>query len=157
VSVCLSDADCVLNRLSGTETNELHGQHHPSVAIKFGAEPLVSRGQGRMELRFRIVGALVGFKYRIVLKEVDILVHPGQVIQQQEISFSPTDDPASNEITVEIVDGTQSVSIRFVIWVWDAHDFLSEDEALVARKDATFPRPKNEVLILKSQLHRGLI
>ena len=154
---CLSDADCVLNRLSGTETNELHVQHHPSVAIKFGAEPLVSRGQGRMELRFHIVGALVGFKYRIVLKEVDILVHPGQVIQQQEISFSPTDDPASNEITAEIVDGSKSVSIRFVIRVWDAHDFLSEDEALLARKDATFPRPKNEVLILKSQLHSGLI
>ena len=92
-----------------------------------------------------------------MLKEVDILVHPGQVIQQQEISFSPTDDPASNEITAEIVDGTKSVSIRFVIGVWDAHDFLSEDEALVARKDASFPRLKNEVLILKSQLHSGLI
>ena len=146
----------MLNRLSGTETNELHGQHHPSVAIKFGAEPLVSRGQGRMELRFHIVGALVGFKYRIVLQEIDILVH--RVIQQQEISFSPTDDPASNEITAELVefDGTKTELIRFAIGVWDAHAGLSEDEALVARYDATFPRPKSEVLILKSQIHSGL-
>ena len=53
---------------------ELHGEHHPAVAIRFGAEPLMASGRGRIELRFRVVGALIGFKYRIVLQEVDILV-----------------------------------------------------------------------------------
>jgi len=123
---------------------ELHGEHHPPVAIKFGAEPLVASGQGRMELRFHVVGALIGFKYRIVLQEADILVH--RVIQQREICFSPTDDSASNEITAELVmtDSTKTDSTRFAIGVWDAHAGLREDEALVARKDATFPRPKSE-------------
>jgi hypothetical protein len=127
-----------------SETKELHGEHHPPVVIKFGAEPLVASGQGRMELRFRVVGALIGFKYRIVLQEADILVH--RVIQQQEISFSPTDDSASNEITAEldIMYSTKTDSIRFAIGVWDAHAGLSEDEALVARKDATFPLLKCE-------------
>jgi hypothetical protein len=136
---------------------ELHGEHHPPVAIRFGAEPLVASGQGRMELRFRVVGALIGFEYRIVLQEVDILVH--RVIQQQEIRFSPTDGSVSTEITAELVefDGTKSDRIRFAIGVWDAHAGLREDEALVARKDATFPRLKSEVLILKSQLHSGLV
>jgi hypothetical protein len=51
-----------------------------------------------MELRFHVVGSLIGFKYRIVLQEVCILVH--QVIQLREISsLSPTDDSASNDIT----------------------------------------------------------
>ena len=123
---------------------ELHGEHHPPVAIKFGAEPLVASGQGRMELRFHVVGALIGFKYRIVLQEADILVH--RVIQQQEISFSPTDDSASNEITAELVmtDSTKTDSTRFAIGVWDAHAGLSEEEALVARKDASFPLFKRE-------------
>jgi hypothetical protein len=123
---------------------ELHGEHHPPVAIRFGAEPLVAIGQGRMELRFLVVGALVGFKYRIVLQEADILVH--RVIQQQEISFSPTEDSASNEITAElaIMDSTKTELIRFAIGVWDAHEGLSEEEALVAGKDATFPLLKRE-------------
>jgi hypothetical protein len=138
------------------EAKELHGEHHPPVAIRFGAEPLVASGQGRMELRFRVVGAVIGFKYRIVLQEADILVH--RVIQQQEISFSLIDDSASNEITAELVelDGIKTDLIKFAIGVWDAHAGLSEDEALVARKDATFPRLKSEVLILKSQIHSGL-
>jgi hypothetical protein len=157
------DAACVAN--SGTETQditqelhdkrhperthsientlhtikELHGEHHPLVAIRFGAEPLMASGQGRMELRFHVVGALIGFKYRIVLQEVDILVH--RVIQQQEISFSLTDDSASNEITAEldIMDSTKTDSMKFRIGVWDVHEGLSDDEALVARKVATFP------------------
>jgi hypothetical protein len=149
------DAVCVLNRLRCTETNDLHGEHHPPVAIRLGAEPLVAIGQGRMKLRFRVVGALIGFKYKIVLQEVDILVHPGEarVIQQQEISFSLIDDSASNEITAELVefDGTKTELIRFAIGVWDAHAGLSEEEALVARYDATFPRLKSEVQILKSK------
>jgi hypothetical protein len=86
---------------ASSETTELHGEHHPPVAIKFGAEPLVSRGQGRMELRFHVVGALIGFKYRIVLQEVDIRAH--RVIQQQEIRWSLFDDSALNEITAELV------------------------------------------------------
>jgi hypothetical protein len=136
---------------------ELHGEHHPPVAICFGAEPLMASGQGRMELRFHVVGALIGFKYRIVLQEVDILVH--RVIQQQEISFSLIDDSASNEITAElaIMDNTKTELIRFAIGVWDAHAGLREEEALVARYDATFPRLKSEVLILKSQIHSGLM
>ena len=137
--------------------NDLHGEHHPPVVIRFGAGPLVSRGQGRMELRFRLVGVLIGFNYRIVVQEVDILVH--RVIQQQEIRFSPTDDSAeaSTEITAELAirDSTKTDRIKFAIGVWDAHAGLSEDEALVARYDATFPRPKSEVLILKSQIHSG--
>ena len=135
---------------------ELHGEHHPPVAIRFGAEPLVASGQGRMEMRFRVVGALIGFKYRVVLQEVDILVH--RVIQQQEISFSLIDDSASNEITAElaIMDSTKTELTRFAIGVWDAHAGLSEEEALVARYDATFHFLKSEVLILKSQIHRGL-
>ena len=48
------------------EAKELHGEHHPPVVIKFGAEPLVASGQERMELRFQVVSALIGFKYRIV-------------------------------------------------------------------------------------------
>jgi hypothetical protein len=130
------------NKLHGKK--ELHGEHHPPVAIRFGAEPLMESGRGRIELRFHVVGALIGFKYRIVLQEFDILVH--RVIQQQEISFSPTDDSASNEITAEldIVDSTKTDSIKFAIGVWDAHEGLSEDEALVARKDATFPLLKCE-------------
>jgi hypothetical protein len=80
------------------------------------------------------------------------------VIQQQEISFSLIDDSASNEITAELVElaGIKTDLIKFAIGVWDAHAGLSEDEALVARKDATFPRLKSEVLILKSQIHSGL-
>jgi len=154
------DAVCVLNRMSRTETNDLHGEHHPPVAIRFGPEPLVAIGQGRMELSFHVVGAVIGFKYRIVLQEVGIPVHSGEprVIQQQEISFSLIDDSASNEITAELVelDGIKTDLIKFAIGVWDAHAGLSEDEALVARKDATFPRLKSEVLILKSQIHSGL-
>jgi hypothetical protein len=151
------DAVCVLNRLSRTEANELHGEHHPPVAIRFGAEPLVAGGQGRMELRFHVVGALIGFKYRIVLQEVDIPMH--RVIQQQEIRFSPIDDSASNEITAELVesDSTKTDRIKFSIGVWDAHAGLSEYEALLARKDSTFPRPNSEVLILISQLCSDLI
>jgi hypothetical protein len=81
------------------------------------------------------------------------------VIQQQEIRFSPNDDSASNEITAELVefDGTKTELIRFAIGVWDAHAGLSEDEALVARYDATFPRPKSEVLILKSQINSFIV
>ena len=43
------------------------------------------------------------------------------MIQQQEISFSPSDDSASNQITVELVefDGTKSDSIGFARGVWD--------------------------------------
>jgi hypothetical protein len=151
------DAVCVLNRLSRTEANELHGEHHPPVAIRFGAEPLVAGGQGRMELRFHVVGALIGFKYRIVLQEVDIPMH--RVIQQQEIRFSPIDDSASNEITAELVesDSTKTDRIKFSIGVWDAQAGLSEYEALLARKDSTFPRPNSEVLILISQLCSDLI
>jgi hypothetical protein len=110
-----------------------------------------------MELRFRVVGAVIGFKYRIVLQEADILVH--RVIQQQEISFSLIDDSASNEITAElaIMDSTKSDRIKFAIGVWDAHAGLSEYEALLARKDSTFPRPNSEVLILISQLCSDLI
>ena len=136
---------------------ELHGEHHPPVVIRFGAEPLVSRGQGRIELRFRVVGALIGFNYKIVVQQVDILVHRG--IHQREIRFSPTDDSASDEITAELVefDGTKTELIRFAIGVWDAHAGLSEDEALVARYDATFPRPKSEVLILKSQINSFIV
>jgi hypothetical protein len=136
---------------------ELHGEHHPPVAIRFGAEPLVAGGQGRMELRFHVVGALIGFKYRIVLQEVDIPMH--RVIQQQEIRFSPIDDSASNEITAELVesDSTKTDRIKFSIGVWDAHAGLSEYEALLARKDSTFPRPNSEVLILISQLCSDLI
>jgi len=133
-------------RVSETKNkrNELHGEHHPSVAIRFGAEPLVASGQGRMELRFRVVGALIGFKYRIVLQEVDILVH--RVIQQQETSFSLIDISASTEITAElaIMDSTKSDRIKFAIGVWDAHAGLSEEEALVARYDASFPLLKRE-------------
>ena len=134
------DAVCLLNRLSGTETNELHGQHHPSVAIKFGADPLVSRGQGRMELRFRIVGVLIGFKYRIVLQEVDI----SRVIQQQEISFSPIDVSAedSTEITAELdimyIRHHKTARIKFAIGIWDTHAGLSDDEGMVGRTNAWF-------------------
>ena len=45
------------------------------MGIRVCAEPLVASGQGRMELRFQVVGAVIGFKYRIVLQEVDIPVH----------------------------------------------------------------------------------
>jgi hypothetical protein len=127
-----------------SETNKLHGEHHPPVGIGFGAQPLVSRGQGRMELRFHVVGALIGFKYRIVLQEVDILVH--RVIQQQEMRWSLIDDSASNEITaaLAIMDSTKTDQFKFAIGVWDAHAGLSEEDALVARKDAMFPLPKHE-------------
>jgi hypothetical protein len=123
---------------------ELHGEHHPSVTIRFGAEPLVASGQGRMELRFCVAGDLIGFKYRIVLQEVDILVY--RVIQQQETSFSLIDISASTEITTElaIMDSTKSDRIKFAIGVWDAHAGLSEEEALVARYDASFPLLKRE-------------
>jgi hypothetical protein len=131
------DAACVAN--SGRETEDITQELHPPVASCFGAEPLVASGRGRMEFCFHVVGALVGFKYRIVLLAVDILVH--RVIQQQEIRFSPTDDSAFNEITAEldVRDSTKTDSIKFAIGVWDAHAGLSEEEALVARKDATFP------------------
>jgi len=139
------------------EAKELHGEHHPPVAIKFCAEPLVSSRHGRMQLCFQVVGALLGFKYRIVLQEVDIPMH--RVIQQQEIRFSPIDDSASNEITAELVesDSTKTDRIKFSIGVWDAQAGLSEYEALLARKDSTFPRPNSEVLILISQLCSDLI
>ena len=147
----------VSKRETEREAKKLHGEYHPPVAIQFGAEPLVSNPQGRMELRFHVAGALVGFKYRIVLQEIDILVH--RVIQQQEIRFSPIDDSASNEITAELVesDSTKTDRIKFSIGVWDAHAGLSEYEALLARKDSTFPRPNSEVLILISQLCSDLI
>ena len=138
------------------EAKELHGEHHPPVVIKFGAEPLVASGQGRMELRFHVVGALIGFKYRIVLQEADILVH--RVIQQQEISFSPTDDSASNEITAELdimyIRHYKTNHIRFGMGVWDAHAGLREDEALIARKDATFPLLKCEHALTTDNLCR---
>ena len=78
---------------------ELHGEHHPPVAIRFGAEPLMASGRGRMELRFHVVGALIGFKYRIVLQEVDAV--DNLMIQQKEITFSLFDALCSSEITAE--------------------------------------------------------
>ena len=60
----------VSERETVRETKELHCENHPPVAIKFGAEPLVTSRHGRMQLCFQVEGALIGFKYRIVLKEV---------------------------------------------------------------------------------------
>jgi hypothetical protein len=97
-----------------------------------------------MQLCFQVVGALIGFKYRIVLQEVDILVH--RVIQQQEISFSPTYGSASNVIRAElaILDSTKTDRFKFAIGVWDTNAGLGEEEALVARYDASVPLLKRE-------------
>jgi hypothetical protein len=104
----------------------------------------VASRQGRMQLCFQVVGALIGFKYRIVLQEVDILVH--RVIQQQEISFSPTYGSASNVIRAElaILDSTKTDRFKFAIGVWDTNAGLGEEEALVARYDASVPLLKRE-------------
>jgi hypothetical protein len=130
------------------------GEHHPSVAIRFGAEPLVSSGQGRMGLRFHVVGAVIGFKYRIVLQEIDpqvnrLIQQQGEygvynlkifrLIQQQEISWSPTDDSASNEITaamdVMYIRHYKTHGMTFAIEVWLIHAGLSEGEAMVGRNE----------------------
>ncbi len=98
-----------------------------------------------------------------MLQEVDILA---RVIQRQEISWSPTDDSASHEITAELDMSPVSPRwrrcislwparmcsrhcknhIELAIRVWDAHEGLSEDEALVAKKSATFPLKCEHVL-----------
>ena len=91
--------NCSADTCSAAGRKELHGEHHPPVAISFGDQPLVASGQGRMELRFQIVGALIGFKYRIVLQEVDAV--DNLMIQQKEITFSLFDALCSSEITAE--------------------------------------------------------
>ena len=64
------------------EQKELHGEHHPPVAIILEVEPLVTSCPGRMQLRFQVLGALIGFKYRIVVQHVDVLL-------LQELSCEP--------------------------------------------------------------------
>ena len=139
---------CERKRERDREAKELHDEHHPPVAIKFGTEPLVASPQGRTEFRFHVAGALIGFNCAARSR------HSGhRVIQQQEISFSPTDDSASNEITAELdimciicTRHYKTNHIRLAIGVWDAHACLSQDEALVARKDATSPLKCEHVL-----------
>ena len=43
---------------------------------------LVASRQGRKQLRFQVLGALIGFKYRIVVQHVDVLL-------LQELSCEP--------------------------------------------------------------------
>ena len=85
------------------------------MAIKFGAELLVASRLGRMQLCFQVVGALIGFKYGIVLQEVDNIL----VIQRQEINFSLIDDSAWNVIRAElaIMDSTKTDRFNFDIGV----------------------------------------
>jgi hypothetical protein len=56
------------------EQKELHGEHHPPVSIILEVEPLVTSCQGRMQLRFQVLGALVDFKYRIVVQHMDVVL-----------------------------------------------------------------------------------
>ena len=102
---------------------------------------LVASRQGRMQLRFQVLGALIGFKYRIVVQHVDVLL-----LQEQEISFSPIDDSAPNVITADlaIVDSTKSDLFRFVIQVFDLQGGLSKEMAMLAARDVSIPLLKRE-------------
>ena len=95
-----------------------------------------------MQLCFQVVGALIGFKYRIVLQEIDNIL----VIQRQEINMSLIDDSAWNVMTAElaVMDITKTDRFNFDIGVWDTHAGLSEEEELVVRYDASFPLYKRE-------------
>ena len=120
---------------------ELHGDNHPPVTIVFGSSPLVSECVGEMDLSFHVRGAVVGFRYRIVVQELD--AQATKVIQQEERSFSPIDDTSANKATVElrIIDIKRDV-FRFAIAIEDTYEGLMSTSvgwgALVARKDGSF-------------------
>jgi hypothetical protein len=123
------------------EQKELHGEHHPPVSIILEVEPLVTSCQGRMQLRFQVLGALVDFKYRIVVQHMDVVL-----LQWQEISFSPIDDSAPHKITADlaIMESTKSDLFRFVIEVFDQQAGLKEEMAMLATRDVSIPLLKRE-------------
>jgi len=126
------------NSTCSTQPFQQHGDDHPLVTIAFGTDPLVSNRAGEMTLRFYLVGAVVGFRYRIVVQEVSI--RTAQVNQQVLSVLSVEDDSsASSKAAVELaLFGGQEDNFRFAIAVFDAHEGLTDEEALVARKDGTF-------------------
>ena len=134
-----SSQGCQQNSTCSTQPFQQHGDDHPLVTIAFGTDPLVSTRAGEMTLRFHLVGAVVGFRYRIVVQEVSI--RTAQVNQQVVSVLSVEDDSsASNEAAVElVVFGGQEDNFKFAIAVFDAHEGLTDEEALVARRDGSFP------------------
>jgi len=119
--------------------HEHHGDKHPPVTIAFGTEPLVSTRAGEMILRFHLRGVVVGFRYRIIVQEMR--GGTAQVDQQESLVHCVDDDsPASSEVTVELslYDEFQK-DFRFAIVAYDAHEGLTDEEAIVARRDGTLP------------------
>jgi hypothetical protein len=119
--------------------HDQHGDKHPPVTIAFGTEPLVSTRAGEMILRFHLRGVVVGFRYRIIVQEIH--VGTAQVDQQESLVHCVDDDsPASSEVTVELslYDEFQK-DFRFAIVAYDAHEGLTDEEAIVARRDGTLP------------------
>jgi hypothetical protein len=59
----------------GEEVEEsMHGEFHPLVTLRVGSTPLVYRGDaGRMELTFKMDGAIPGFTYLVYVHEYDQL------------------------------------------------------------------------------------
>ena len=90
-------------------------------------------------MRFHLRGVVVGFRYRIIVQEMR--GGTAQVDQQESLVHCVDDDSAaSSEVTVELAlyDEFQN-DFRFAIVAYDAHEGLTDEEAIVARRDGTFP------------------
>ena len=123
----------------------LHGENHPPVFVGFASEPLARSGRGRMELRFSVLGAVPGFRYRIMADNV----RGQRVVQQQELVFGVSHEHSWYDARMEFhipassKRGTQGweESYRFAVSVVDMCATLTGEDTLVARKEGTFRLP----------------
>ena len=114
-----------------------HGNYHPAVSIRFDSKPLVLLPTvGTMELTFQLLGTVPGFTYKVAVQEID--TGDRTVMQHEEVTSGLGHDASSHAVSVTLwtLDPGQE-TFRFLIAVWDAHEGLAADEALVAQRDLT--------------------
>ena len=90
-------------------------------------------------MRFHLRGVVVGFRCRIIVQESH--VGTAKVDQQESLVHCVDDDsPSSSEVSVELsLYAEFQNDLRFAIVAYDSHEGLTDEEAMVARRDGTFP------------------
>ena len=123
---------------------DIHGDNHPPVSVHFDSEPLEHIAVGRIRLRFSVVGAVPGFKYKIMVDNLQWTADREQhVIQQEELVFSIGDVHSRYHAKMEFdVPTDDQDQFRVVVYVVDMCTTLTSEEAIVARRDGTFVVPR---------------
>jgi hypothetical protein len=119
--------------------DDLHGDAHPAASMRFSSTPLVlSATPGKMMFTFHLLGAVSGFRYRAIVREI----HPvsGQILQEEAAVFAADGASYTEEVGIQLalLDAERDL-FRLITEVSDAHPGLTSYEAVVAKKDITVP------------------